>query len=178
MRSARFADGIEPGWNNARRMRVGVGQATDAAADAHVLIEDADGRLVIDVFGPLVQSFTFSAVEFWHDLVVIGHGSALYVVRPSNGWSLYVAIPGYFGSIFTSGVSNDICLVATDSEIIRLSPQGSILWRRGELAADGVIINDVQDGVIRASGQWDPPDAEWTDFGLTLESGQRIDADA
>lgn len=173
MKSARFADTIETAWSNARRMRVGVGQASDAAPDTHVLVEDDSGRLVIDVFGPRLQSRTFSAVELWHDLVVIGHGSALYVARPSNGWSLYVAIPGYFSSLFMGGPGNDVCLVATDSEIIRLSPQGSILWRRGDLAADGVIISDVENGIIKASGQWDPPDAEWTEFVLDLETGGR-----
>ncbi|MEQ1755694.1 MAG: hypothetical protein ABL973_16355 [Micropepsaceae bacterium] len=174
MRSARFTDTIEPGWESARRLRAGVGQACDAAPDVHVLVEGADVRLVIDVFGPSLQSFTFSAVELWHDLVVIGYGSALYVVRPSNGWSLYVAIPGYFGSLYMGDAGTDYCLVATDSEILRVSPEGQIMWRQGDLAADGVIISDVADGVIKASGQWDPPDAAWTEFRLNLATGERL----
>lgn len=174
MTSARFSRTIDAGWENARRQRVGVGQTSGTTPDVHVLVDGDDGRLVIDVFGPRLQSFTFSAVEIWHGLVVIGFGSALHVVRPSTGWSLYVAVSSYFSSLYIGDAETDVCLVATDSEILRLTPEGQILWRRGDLGADGVIISDVEDGVIKASGQWDPPDADWMEFRLSLATGEKL----
>jgi hypothetical protein len=174
MTSARFSATIDADWQSARRLKAGLWLTPDRVTDIHVLVDGPDGRLVIDVFGPLLQSFTFSAVELWHGLVVIGYGSALHVVRPSNGWSLYVAIPGYFSSLYMGDAATDVCLVATDCGIIRLSPEGQVVWKREDLAADGVIISDVEDGVIKASGQWDPPDADWMEFQLNLETGARL----
>jgi hypothetical protein len=174
MASARFSKSIDAGWESARRLKAGLWLTPDRTPDVHVLVDAAGGRVVIEVFGPALQSFTFSAVELWHGLVVIGYGSALHVVRPSDGWSLYVAIPGYFSSLHMGDARTDVCLVATDCGIIRLSPQGQILWQREDLAADGVIVDDVENGVIEASGQWDPPDAEWMEYRLCLATGETL----
>jgi len=174
MTSARFSATIDADWKSARRLKAGLWLAPGRAPDVYVLVDAAGARVVIEVFGPALQSFTFSAVELWHGLVVIGYGSALHVVRPSDGWSLYVAIPGYFSSIYMGDTRSDVCLVATDCGIIHLSPKGQVLWKREDLAADGVIVDDLEDGVIKASGQWDPPDADWMEYRLSLATGERL----
>ena len=171
MRSARFADRVEPGWESAERLKIGVKHGEPP--DTFVLADLAGHKRVLEVRAPDLQSKSFSDAKFWQDLLVIGYGSAIYVVRLADRTHALIPAGGYFGSL---AVGDDYCLVATDSEIIRLSPQGLVMWRQGELAADGIIINWVRNGRIEARGQWDPPDAEWTEFVLDLNTGERDDA--
>ena len=168
MRSARFADGVEPGWENAERLKIGV--AHGEAPDTFILAELDGSKLVLELRAPDEQAKVFSDIKFWRDLLVVGYGSAIYVVRLTDRTHTLIPAGGYFGSL---DVGDAYCLVATDSAIIRLSPQGQVMWRQGGLAADGIIISWVRNGRVEARGQWDPPDAEWTEFVLDLETGGR-----
>lgn len=167
-----FSKTVEGAWVQAERLRVGAPAPVGDAADIHVLVEGDGGlRLVLDLFAPPEQAYPFSDVEAWQGLVVIGYGSSLYVVRLSDRKSVLVPLDGYFGSL---QVSDSCCLVCSSSEILRVGADGAVLWRQYDLAADGVLISDVADTIIKASGQWDPPDAEWTEFQLSLETGARL----
>lgn len=167
-----FSRTIDGAWAQAERLRLGAPAPDGAPADIHVLVEgDGGARLVVDVIAPPAQAYPFSDIQAWQGLVVIGYGSALYIVRVRERTGAMVPMDGYFGSLL---VNDGVCLACSSSEMLRVGPDGSILWRTGGLAADGVIINDVQDGVIKASGQWDPPDAPWTDVRLSLETGSRL----
>ena len=172
MALAQFSSEILVGWDTAERISVGLRPQPSVRPDTYVLA-DCDGvRLCIEIYAPPLQDMPFSDVAVWHGLVVIGYGSTLYLVRIADRWNTYLPIGGYFGSL---AIGDGYCLVATDSDILRLSADGTISWRQNGLALDGVLINRVKDGVIDASGQWDPPDAEWLEFRLDLETGQRLD---
>lgn len=56
------------------------------------------------------------------------------------------------------------------SESLRFDGRGRLLWRRSELAVDGVIVRGVQDGLVFGDAEWDPPDG-WEPFRLHLDSG-------
>jgi hypothetical protein len=150
------------------RLKIGVEHGD--APDTFVFAELDGNKLVLEVRAPDEQAKAFSDVQFWRDLLLVGYGSAIYVVRLADRTHTLSPAGGYFGSF---EVGDNHCLVATDSEIIRLSPQGLVMWRQGGLAADGIIINWVRNGRIEACGQWDPPDAAWTEFVLDLETGGR-----
>lgn len=167
-----FSKTIDDSWAKAERVRTGAPASLDKFADMHVLVEGKGGsRLVIDLFEPPSQAYPFSDVQVWQGLVVAGYGSSLYIIRLRDRVSTLVPLDGYFGSLH---VEDNLCLVCSASELLRLAPDGSVMWRRGELGADGVQVSDVRDGVIHARGQWDPPDAEWKEFRLDLLSGKPV----
>ncbi|WP_166881743.1 hypothetical protein [Massilia mucilaginosa] len=45
--------------------------------------------------------------------------------------------------------------------------------RARRIGADGVLIVDAVDGVLRGAGEWDPPGG-WRDFTLALDTGERL----
>ena len=167
-----FSKTIDGAWAEEERLRVGAPAPADVPPDIHVLVENDGGpRLVLDLFAPPEQAYPFSDVVAWQGLIVIGYGSSLYIVLLRDRNSVLVPLDGYFGSL---QVGDDHCLVCSSSEILRVGAGGAVLWRQSDLATDGGLISDVADNIIKGSGQWDPPDAEWTEFRLSLETGARL----
>jgi hypothetical protein len=56
-----------------------------------------------------------------------------------------------------------------------INKSGGITWKNANLGIDGVIINDIMDGKIHGSGEWDPPGG-WRDFILEEDTGRIITA--
>lgn len=42
-----------------------------------------------------------------------------------------------------------------------------------DLGLEGVIVNSVEDGIVRGEGEWDPPGG-WRPFSLRLDTGQFV----
>jgi hypothetical protein len=140
-------------------------------AEVFVLVDAGDRRICIAIHPDGPQAYPFRDAVIWKDLVVIGFGSALYVIGLKDLYPRVHDFSGYFGSL----VSNDAyCLAASDEGVLRLAEDGTALWHQRGLAADGILISDVNEGVIRGDGQWDPPDGEWVPFRLDLETGHPI----
>ena len=68
---------------------------------------------------------------------------------------------------------DDLLLILSGSGLVCLGPDGVPLWRRDDLALDGVEIMGVTDGVIYGAGQVDPPDG-WQPFALDLKIGKSL----
>jgi hypothetical protein len=170
MTSVTFSELPDEGF--AAALQVTAGRGT-GPAEIFVLVDAGDRRICIAIhpYGP--QAYPFRDAVIWKDLIVIGFGSALYVVGLMDLRGLVHCFPGYFGSL----VSTDaFCLVASDEGVLRLSEDGTALWHQRGLAADGVLISDVTDGVIQGQGQWDAPDGEWSPFRLELSTGRALPA--
>ena len=58
---------------------------------------------------------------------------------------------------------------------MRISPDASIAWHSNLLGIDGVIVNDMDGGMIRASVEWEPLGG-WRAFQIRLNSGQPVKA--
>jgi hypothetical protein len=57
--------------------------------------------------------------------------------------------------------------------LISINERGEQSWASEPLGIDGVVVDEVQDGVIIGQGEWDPPSA-WRPFRLSLESGEAL----
>jgi len=75
---------------------------------------------------------------------------------------------GYFGHFYVVG---DRLLVATATELICFGEDADLIWKRSNLAIDGVIVDGIGDGVIEGQGEWDPPGG-WRTFRLLLSTGE------
>lgn len=164
----------EPGSETALQVTAGHGTGL---AEVFVLVDTGERRLCIAIHPDGPQAYPFRDAVIWKNLIVIGFGSALYVIALKDLRPLVHPFAGYFGSLFSTDA---YCLAASDEGVLRLSEDGTVLWHQRGLAADGVLISDVSDGVIQGQGQWDAPgdapDGEWSPFRLELATGRVLPA--
>jgi hypothetical protein len=163
---AKLRYAIQYPWTEIEPLRVGDVPTGLGTPDCFVTVEDDRGpRLRVDVYG---SGGAFSEVQVWCGLIVIGWGEHLYLVRPEGGAVTTVNLGSYFGHLYPAG---GYLLVASGERLIRLRPNGSLLWTSDRLGIDGVIVHAVEEGIIRGDGEWDPPGG-WRPFRLSLETGQ------
>ena len=162
---------LDQAWSQAEPLRLGTKAAIQGTPACYVLVEDDAFRLRCDIYPPADQAFVFEDVQFWRDLLLVGYGSALYWVHlptRANGMHLF---EGYFGSLQTT---NEWCLVAFDNGLLRLSTDGAAIWRRNDLAVDGVTIGDVVGDILHIDAEMDPPGG-WIERRLRLSTGATVE---
>ncbi len=105
----------------------------------------------------------------WRDWFVFGFGGRAILLR--EGDTVEIDLDCYFGE-FLAG--DDYLLVISGQGIVRLDPQGRIVWRNDELGLDGVLVFDIEGDVIDGQGEWDPPGG-WREFLVSLETGDILE---
>jgi len=68
---------------------------------------------------------------------------------------------------------DDRLLIADATRLTSIDEHGETLWVSDTLGIDGVVVDDVQEGVIVGQGEWDPPGG-WKPFRLSLASGRSV----
>jgi hypothetical protein len=157
---------------------IAIGEVRDGPADGHVLVSRAGTPVLrIDVYFRADDYEPKTAAEIWEGFVVVGYSAEVTLVgladssrrtlrfndRPTRPDSLFDYFcqltpgPGWF--LATSGTA-----------ILCLAPGGALAWRRDGIALDGVLVHDVDGGVIVGSAEWDPPGG-WRPFALSLATG-------
>jgi hypothetical protein len=100
--------------------------------------------------------------------VFVGYGEAIYVIDPEL-WSGSISpLNSYFAAFYSA---SEYLLVASGKGLLRLSPEGEVIWRSPNLALDGVIVTGVDDTLVKGEGEWDPPGG-CKSFMLRLDSGE------
>jgi hypothetical protein len=166
---------IDPPWTTMRPLRLGRVPSGLGTADLFVTISDDDRpRLRVDLYGDSSsETFTFQDALVWREHVFVGFGHRVYVIDPmkQSGSEILLGTDcGYFGAFYAR---QDYLLVASGECLLRLSPDGKVLWRALHLGLDGVEVTSVEDGKIQGQGEWDPPGG-WKPFNLRLDSGELI----
>lgn len=135
---------------------------------AFVVVEADDEPLLrVDLYsGP--SSFAFEDAIVWSRLLVIGWGERLHLVDLGTRANTVIALGGYFGHLYAAA---DHLLVASCDRLIRIGPDRSMLWRSAPLGIDGVIVDDIIEGLVHGKGEWDPPGG-WIPFTLDLATGK------
>jgi hypothetical protein len=112
----------------------------------------------------------FQEILFNDDHMFVGMGDAVYVVDVTDRSVVTLELDLYFGSFFRldTGV-----LVASATKLYRLAANGNVLWETEPLGVDGVIVQDVVDGMVFGAGEWAPPGG-WKEFRVSLESGRAV----
>lgn len=98
--------------------------------------------------------------------IVIAKGAA-YFVRPENpaDWRFFDDL----GIDCILAPSRDVALLTTFRDVVAISNTGIELWRR-HVANDGVVIENIEHGLIQGIAGIDPPD-EWWPFTIRLRDG-------
>ena len=123
----------------------------------------------------------FKDVRCTDHFVCVGFGQHFYVIYLEEQRVETMEVDGYFEDLYTpedleSPSQAFSLLVASASELISLSPTGSINWHTRELGIDGVVAHRIQDGQIHGDGEWDPP-GDWRPFTVDVETGAVISID-
>ncbi len=107
---------------------------------------------------------------FWHGWFAFGFGGRAILHREADGAAVEIDLGCYFDEF----LAGDAYLLATSGQgIVKLDTEGRIAWRNDALGLDGVLIFDVEDGIIDGQGEWDPPGG-WRDFLVSLETGEAL----
>jgi hypothetical protein len=139
--------------------------------DRFVAVESGEGPLLrVDLYQSIDECFAFEEVCLWSSFVVIGWGHRIYLVEPRTRAVWAHDLGSYFSHLHPG---EHYLLVASAERLFRVEPDGSMLWRTDVLGIDGVVIDHVASGVIRGSGEWDPPGG-WRPFQVSLSCGQRV----
>ncbi len=171
MITAKFAAALAPPWPAVDAVALSAMPKPARTPDRYVLIEhDGTPLLRGDIYVHEPQAYPFEDVEVWNDLVVAGYAGALHCVHTRSRQTNRHALAGYFGHLY---VEPAYCLATSASEVLRLNPDGSLMWRRDGCAMDGIIIHGVDGDTIDASAEWDPP-GDWRPFKLSLATGEPL----
>jgi len=121
----------------------------------------------LDVYGP---DMAFADAQIWNGWVVIGFADAIHFVSLATKQEHSVPLRGYFASL---SPTDEVLLVASASDLLCFNREATLQWRTDDLGIDGVVIQSVDNAVIRGEGEWDPP-GNWRPFTLSLQSGRTI----
>jgi len=112
-----------------------------------------------------------SQAEVYESLLVIGIAQDFYIYNYSGKFSVAkIEMEGYFGQF---RILNGLIYVADMYTLRCIDKVGRTKWQSEHLAADGVIIHDMDDEKIIIHGQYDPPDG-WEMFVLDTKTGRII----
>lgn len=137
-----------------------------------LLSHDDDPMLRVDAYPSPHETFAFNDAILWRNYFVIGWGHHVYLIHLESRAIIEHEFGSYFGHLYAF---NDYLLVASADRLQRIAPDGSLVWQSDVLGIDGVIVNDVDDGIVDGSGEWDPPGG-WRPFQIHLATGQRVKA--
>lgn len=171
---------LEPGfYKDPRVTSLEVNRRTVAEQPDYraALFDDDKAVFYADIYLDADEADCFREIELSRKAVVIGCGEHLHFIR-LDGFTLHsLRLNGYFGHLYP--ISSDeytgfagFLLVCSASSVCFIDPGGNIVWQSDMLGIDGVIIEDIKDGVIYGSGEWDPPGG-WQPFSLDVNSGRR-----
>jgi hypothetical protein len=150
-------------------VRLGHVPAGLGTADLFVTVDsDAGPVLRVDLYESNDECFAFEEVCIWSGFVAIGWGNQLYLVKPLSRDTLAHDLGSYFGHMYPTG---DYLLVASGDCLFCFAPDGSLMWRSGPLGIDGVIVDQVEEGIVHGRGEWDPPGG-WRSFSIRLHTGR------
>lgn len=118
-----------------------------------------------------LENAAFEECLLWKSALWVGYGERVY--RIDLHWPEITEVPApfYFGSFYPL---EDTLLVCSGTHLLCLDARGQLMWTSPELAADGILINELCDGVIEGQAECDPPDG-WVPFRVELASGRLLD---
>jgi hypothetical protein len=150
---------IDSPWATMHPLRLGRVPSALGTPDLFVTISDDDRPLLrADLYrDSSSETSPFQDALVWREQVFVGFAHRVYVIDPKNQSGSEILLGNGCGYFRTFYASQDYLLVASGECLLRLSPDGKVLWRSPNLGLDGVEVTSVDDGTIRGLGEWDPP---------------------
>ena len=148
-------------------IRVGIAPTGAAAPGVYVTVEH-DGMPFARIDAWTLWAGPFTQVVTWKYFVILGRGDRVHLIDPLTREVSSIECGGYFGHIYPI---DDRLLIADASRLMCINERGEQVWKSDTLGIDGVIVDEVREGVIVGQGECDPPGG-WVPFRLSLENGQ------
>ncbi len=166
---AAFHSVIDPVWEAKEPLRLGQVSSGQKTADRFVLVELSQGRFLrIDLFRSNEESYAFEDVLVWCGKIVIGWGHHVYDVDLQSRDVIARCLDSYFGHMYPI---DEVMLVTSAESLSCFAPDGSLAWQSDMLGVDGVVVEEIRDGIVRGKGECDPPGA-WRSFTVDLKTGR------
>lgn len=171
MTRASFLATLDPPWTRREPLRLGHVPTGRGTPERYVAVEPSEGPLLrIDLYRSSDECFAFEEVCVWAGFVVIGWGHRVYLVEPRTRAVAALDLGHYFGHLYPA---EQCLLIASAERLFCIERDGSLLWRSEALGIDGVVVDQIEKGVIRGQGEWDPQGG-WRPFQVRLSTGQRV----
>ena len=121
---------LDSPWTTMPPLRLGKVPAGLGTANLFVTISDDDSALLrVDLYSDSSDDTTIQDAVVWYDRVFVGFGHRVYVIEPrkQSASEIYLGpFSGYFRHFYASP---DYFLVASGDSLLRLAPDGIILWQ-------------------------------------------------
>jgi hypothetical protein len=122
------------------------------------------------------ESDCFHEVKYSKNFVVIGCGEKVHFFSIENKNIRSYDLKDYFGHLYPShDIESDVIkndtYVASASRLFKFSPNGQLEWESEILGIDGVVIDEIENNVIRGAGEYDPPGG-WEKFEVRVSDGK------
>jgi hypothetical protein len=164
----KFTDSIL--WEDIKSVRVGCIPNGLGTPDAYVLIENDGAPLIrVDVHG-YEKSYAFEDVIVWREFAIIGFGYQVHLVDYQTQEIITFELDSYFRHFY---FCDEWLIVASGYRLLLIGPTADVVWKTEYLGLDGVIIDTIEDNLIRGRGSWDPPGG-WRMFQVRLDTGEKI----
>lgn len=132
----------------------------------------------------LLHIYLFEEADCFHELkysnnhVVIGCGENVYFFNTEQEEIKSYTLSGYFGHLYPihdveADFFEEHILVSSANDLLLFNINGDLNWISTTLGIDGVVVNDVIEGLIIGEGEYDPPGG-WIDFKLDIKNGKNI----
>ncbi len=167
MYRAELHNTVDGPWIAMEPIRVGVVPTGASTPEVFVTVE-RDGMPFARIDAWPLWNKLFTQALAWKHFIVLGMQEDVHLVDPLTREVSSIACDGYFAHAYPL---NDQLLIADASRLVCINERGEQLWKSDTLGIDGVVVDDVREGVIVGQGEWDPPGG-WKPFRLDLASGE------
>lgn len=169
MYSITWTDRNDQSWARIPSCKIGDVPGGLGTPEKYIILSQQNAPILrVDAYASSEETFTFTEAIVWHGFLTVGWGNHVYLIHIESRAIIRHAFNSYFGHLYET---DECLLVATAERLIRIAPDGSIAWQSDVLGIDGVTVDDVDNGIVAGSGEWDPPGG-WQPFQICLDSGQ------
>ncbi len=155
---------------------VGEVPAGAPTADLYVLVEQSGAPFLrVDLYLEYGLG-TFSDFRVWGDYLLLGYAEDFDAVHLRTREVKILEMPFYFGSFSTPAEhgrdwGDDILIAASGTHLYRISPTMEVVWEIEHIAVDGIVVDDIDEEIVRISAEQDPP-GDWVDYLVDLRVGE------
>lgn len=163
-----FQNVIDAPWIQIEPLRLGNIPSGQGTPDVYVLVQDDDTPLLrVDLYS---YGSAFEELKIWNDFVVIGFGYQLHLISLQTKQARTFDLDSYFGHLYAL---DRVLLAATGKTLWCIDQVGELRWVSDWVGIDGVIVEQVDRGIVVGRGEWDPPGG-WRPFQVSLASGKKL----
>ncbi len=171
MSTIEFHSTLDARWADVASIRLGTVPAGLGTPDRYLTLDDQCGApLRFDLFRSNDECYAFEEACRWCSFVAIGWGHHLYLAAPATQDLIAVDLGAYFSQLYPLA---DYLLVASAERMFCIGRDRTLTWQSEPVGIDGLIVDQVEDGVVYGQGEWDPPGG-WRPFSVDLRTGHAL----